>query len=102
MKQALTWGGLLVVMMGTMGAVGANPRYIEELAIGGGYGDTPDGGAWIDKTGAFTTDTSVTANGNGAFGKNEGVNHSVSVTAGSSEAASTSTTPSSARLRLPT
>ena len=83
MKQALTWGGLLVVLMGSLAAVSANPRYIEELAVGGGYGDTADGGAWIEKTGAILTNGSITANGDGAFGKNEAVSHSVGVTSGS-------------------
>lgn len=37
-------------------SMGAKPRCLEELRIGGGYGSAPDGGADIDKAGNFATD----------------------------------------------
>ena len=42
-------------------ALGANPRYIEEAAIGGGYSDTVDGGIDLEKDGDFS------AQGDGIF-----------------------------------
>lgn len=44
-------------------AIGASPRYIEELRIGGGLGDSADGGADLDKAGNISTDGIVTCNG---------------------------------------
>jgi len=45
-------------------AMGAAPRYIEELRIGGGFGDSVDGGLDIDHTGAVATDGNVLCSGN--------------------------------------
>ncbi len=84
MRRYISVAGVILVLVLATGAVGANPRYIEELAIGGGYGDSADGGAWIEKTGAIITDASITANGDAAFGENEAANHSIGVTAGGS------------------
>jgi len=44
-------------------AIGASPRYLEELCIGGGLGDAADGGADFDQAGNIATDGSVTCNG---------------------------------------
>jgi hypothetical protein len=44
-------------------AVGSNPHYLEELRIGGGYGEPVDGGADFDRAGNIVTDGSVTAEG---------------------------------------
>ena len=45
-----------------VGAIGACPRYLEELRIGGGLGDTADGGADFDKQGNIATDGWISAN----------------------------------------
>ena len=45
----------------TVMALGTNPRYLEELRIGGGYGDAADGGADFEKDGDVVTDGSVRA-----------------------------------------
>jgi hypothetical protein len=44
-------------------AIGSSPRYLEELRIGGGLGDSADGGADFDKAGNISTDGTVTCNG---------------------------------------
>ena len=49
--------------------IGAAPRYLEELRIGGGFGDAADGGADFDKSGNITTDGSVKATGEMEAGK---------------------------------
>jgi len=51
-------GGLLVA---------AGPRYLEKLAIGGGYGDTKDGGAFLGANGDIATDGQLTVDGAGIF-----------------------------------
>ena len=54
---ALLVAGLCLAAMGT------NPRYLEELRIGGGAGDAADGGADFEKDGDIATDGVVTAEG---------------------------------------
>lgn len=50
----------LLVLCGVAAlAIGSNPRYLEELRIGGGYGDAIDGGADLEKDGDLFTDGSV-------------------------------------------
>lgn len=44
-------------------AIGAAPRYLEELRIGGGLGDAADGGADFDHSGNIATDGGITCNG---------------------------------------
>ena len=61
-------GGLmLVVLVGALCLVlvgiGPSPRYLEEIQVGGGYGDPVDGGASLEKDGDIITDGSVTASG---------------------------------------
>lgn len=80
MKRSITFWLVVAVVLAAMGA---NPRYIEELAIGGGFGDAVDGGANFDKTGAITTNGAISTLGNVAAGANDASNHSVSVTSGS-------------------
>lgn len=63
-------------------AIGPNPRYIEELRIGGGYGSAPDGGADFEKDGDISTDGSLTVKADIAAGANNASDHSISVTAG--------------------
>lgn len=46
-------GGLFVT------AVGSHPHYVEELRIGGGYGDVADGGCDLDRVGNVTSDGDV-------------------------------------------
>ncbi|MBI4558236.1 MAG: hypothetical protein HY706_11695 [Candidatus Hydrogenedentes bacterium] len=77
---------ILVLMCCTLAlvAIGVSPRYLEELRIGGGYGSLPDGGADFEKTGSILSDGSITAKGNLTIGKDEAANHSLSITAGTS------------------
>lgn len=63
-------------------SMGTNPRYIEELRIGGGYDDPADGGADIEKNGNISTNGNLTADGNLSAGSPDAEDHSVSVTAG--------------------
>jgi len=49
--------------------IGTAPRYLEELRIGGGYGDSADGGADFDKAGNIATDGSVKATAGFEAGK---------------------------------
>jgi len=51
-------------------AIGSNPRYLEELSIGGGYGDAADGGADFEKTGDISTDGNIVADGDVTVGGN--------------------------------
>lgn len=46
----------------SLGAVGSYPARFEELIIGGGSGDTADGGADFEKTGDIVTTGDITAN----------------------------------------
>ncbi len=50
-------------------AMGAAPRYLEELRIGGGYGDAADGGADWDKAGALRANGRIEADAGLAAGK---------------------------------
>jgi len=54
--------GVVVVCGLVLLAIGPAPRYIEELAIGGGFGETTDGGAWLEKDGDITTDGTISLN----------------------------------------
>lgn len=56
-KHALA---LMLVAVLAVG-IGANPRFIEELKIGGGFGEAADGGADFEKDGDIVTDGNVTA-----------------------------------------
>lgn len=51
-------------------AIGPSPRYLEELRIGGGYGDADDGGADFERTGDISADGSIVADGDLAVGGN--------------------------------
>jgi len=48
-------------ILGLLIAAAPNPRYLEELAIGGGYGDAADGGAILERDGDMLTDGKITA-----------------------------------------
>ena len=74
--------GILLVCAAGVLAIGPNPRYLEELRIGGGFADPVDGGADLDKAGNISTDGSITVEGDLAVGKNEAIDHSVSVISG--------------------
>ncbi len=54
-------------------AIGSHPRYLEELRIGGGYGDGVDGGADFDNSGNIAADGSVKATGGFEAGKDSTV-----------------------------
>ena len=54
--------------------LGANPRYIPEIQIGGGYADTVDGGMDIEKDGDFSTD------GDGVIGGTLAITGAVTMT----------------------
>lgn len=43
--------------------IGTNPRYLEELRTGGGYGDAQDGGTDFEKNGDILTDGNITLKG---------------------------------------
>lgn len=72
---------LAAVSLLALAAVGPGARYIEEIAVGGGFGDPTDGGAEIDRTGAIATDGAIEARGGAGFGESDGA-HAVAVTAG--------------------
>ena len=59
-KLAIVWCALVLAGAVLLG-IGANPRYIEELRTGGGYGDSVDGGADFEADGDILTDGEVTA-----------------------------------------
>ena len=44
-------------------ALGSNPRYIEEAAIGGGYSDTVDGGIDLEKDGDISASGNLIVGG---------------------------------------
>lgn len=48
-------------ILGLLIAAAPNPRYLEELAIGGGFGDAADGGAIFERDGDILTDGKITA-----------------------------------------
>lgn len=52
----------------TLPAMGAKPRYLEELRIGGGYGSSPDGGVDADKAGNLALDGDLTVDGDADIG----------------------------------
>ncbi len=68
------WGIVIVVGLTVLGAIGASPRYIEELRIGGGYGDTVDGGADFEKDGTISMDGALTVGGAVTVGGDVAVN----------------------------
>lgn len=47
----------------TLPSLGAKPRYIEELRVGGGYGSSPEGGVDMDKGGNVAMDGDLTIDG---------------------------------------
>lgn len=50
--------------------MGALPRYLEELRIGGGYGSAPDGGIDLDAQGNLALDGNLTVDGDAFLGGN--------------------------------
>jgi len=58
---------LLATSLAVLG-MGVTPRYIEELRIGGGYGDSADGGADFEQDGDILTDGDLTVTGNTSVG----------------------------------
>ncbi len=56
-------GMLTVLAAGLALGIGTAPRYIEELCIGGGFGDGVDGGADIEQNGDIATDGSLQIGG---------------------------------------
>jgi hypothetical protein len=56
-------GFLLGVSALALLAIGASPRYLEELRIGGGYGESVDGGIDFEADGDMLTDGNVTLGG---------------------------------------
>lgn len=55
---------VMAVWLATIGAIGSAPRYIEELRIGGGYGESVDGGVDIEDDGTIKTNGAITTAGN--------------------------------------
>ena len=70
MKGYLKGAAMLTVVVTLVAAIGAHPRYIEELSIGGGYGESVDGGCDIEDDGTISTDGTLTTNSGATF--NEG------------------------------
>jgi len=56
-------GVLVVVSAAVALGIGATPRYIEELCIGGGYGDSADGGADFEQDGDILADGDIVVGG---------------------------------------
>ncbi len=54
-KRIVAFGICALVLLG----IGTAPRYLEELRIGGGYGESVDGGADLDKAGNITSNGNV-------------------------------------------
>ncbi len=62
MRDKLVIAGCALVLAGAVVlGIGANPRYLEELRTGGGYGDSVDGGADFEADGDILTDGHITA-----------------------------------------
>ena len=62
--------------------IGANPRYIEEAAIGGGYGDASvnnPGGIWMEAEGDLLMDGSLTVDTNVSIGGTLGVTGAITL-----------------------
>lgn len=81
--------------------MGPNPRYVEELRIGGGYGSPLDGGVDLQNDGTIRTNGSLTVDGQASLhtvavsldatvGGNDGQDHSLSIMARSDHRATLS------------
>lgn len=64
MRNRLVFAVLLTLCVIVLTAIGAAPRYLEELRIGGGYGEPVDGGADFESDGDLLTDGNLTVDGN--------------------------------------
>lgn len=74
---------IIIIVAACLGmAIGASPRYIEELRIGGGLNDPVDGGSDFEKNGNILSNGSLSVDGNVSAGRDEAVDHSLSVTTG--------------------
>ncbi|MCL4692419.1 MAG: hypothetical protein KJ060_07905, partial [Candidatus Hydrogenedentes bacterium] len=63
MRNRLVFAGLLTLCIIVLTAIGAAPRYLEELRIGGGYGDPANGGADFESDGDLLTNGNLTVDG---------------------------------------
>lgn len=79
--RMIVTAAMFVVSVTLFVGIGAAPRYIEELAIGGGYASAPDGGTDLEADGDVLSDSNVTV------GLNEAQDHHVSVLTGASNKA---------------
>lgn len=62
MRSRLAYVAVALVVVGVIVlGIGANPRYLEELRIGGGFNEPVDGGADLEKNGDIHTNGAVTA-----------------------------------------
>jgi hypothetical protein len=68
-------------------AIGPVPRYIEELRIGGGFGEPVDGGADFGADGAIATDGAIEARGDIAAGAFDALDHRITLRAGAGRTA---------------
>lgn len=57
-RSAVIWISV-VFAAGLALGIGTSPRYIEELRVGGGFGDTVDGGSDFERDGDVSTDGSI-------------------------------------------
>ncbi len=64
MRNRLVLAGLLTLCIIVLTAIGAAPRYLEELRVGGGYGDPANGGADFESDGDILTNGNLTVDGN--------------------------------------
>lgn len=71
--------GLCIVLFT---AIGAAPRYLEELRIGGGYGEPTDGGADFESDGDLLTNGDLTVDGNATVQQDLNVNGNDILTTG--------------------
>jgi hypothetical protein len=68
-------------------AIGPVPRYIEELRIGGGFGEPVDGGADFGADGAIATDGTIEARGDITAGAFDALDHRITLRAGAGRTA---------------
>ena len=75
MRKTITFIVGFLVLITLLGAIGANPSYVEELVIGGGTADPFDGGAQFEQDGAIVTSGKVTTGAATSTGASLGIPH---------------------------
>jgi len=72
MRKKVGIAALTVMGVLMLGALGANPRYIEELALGGGFDEAVDGGADFEKNGTIRTNGAISTDADVTVGDGVG------------------------------